>query len=114
MSILSMVYDLLREADVVNSAEEFSEKWCERSPSWYANRKHENAEFTIDTAINCNLVANLYLDVRQFGSEAHLRPSSKAREAVVEVRGLTERYLERRYRVAKLVLTPFSPLLKIE
>ena len=110
MSILMLTYELLREADVVQSAEEFSETWCQRSPSWYANRKHAEAEFNVATAINCNTVANLYLQVYQYRSDAGVAPSVQALDAVEEVRGLTQRYLERRYRIAELVMTPLSPL----
>lgn len=114
MSILILVFDTLSEAGVVHSGEEFSQKWCHRSPNWYANRKHENAEFSVLAAINCNLVANLYLDVQQFRSDIHKSNEICALQAVQEVRGLTERFLERRYRVAKLAKTPFSPLLSLQ
>ena len=110
MSILMMTYELLKEADVVQSAEEFSETWCQRSPSWYANRKHAEAEFSVATAINCNTVANLFLEAYQYRCDAGVAPTLIALKNVEEVRGLTQRYLERRYRIAELVMTPLSPL----
>ena len=114
MSILFLVFETLSEAGVVHSGEEFSQKWCHRSPNWYANRKHEKAEFSVLAAINCNLVANLYLDVQTYRSDVHQKIEPCALQAVLEVRGLTERFLERRYRVAELAKTPISPLLSLQ
>lgn len=51
MLLMEKIYNELAEVDLVDNAEEFSIKWCNKSRSWFAVQKNKGGDLTIQTAI---------------------------------------------------------------
>ncbi|WP_363322248.1 DUF6626 family protein [uncultured Aliiroseovarius sp.] len=50
---MEQIYIDLRKENLVDTAEDFSRKWCRRSRSWYAVQKNSGSDFSVQAAIAC-------------------------------------------------------------
>ena len=72
MLLMEEIYHKLRQEQLVETAEDFSENWCERSKSWYGVQKGSNSDLSIPAAIACwrktqVRLALAYMRRKQFG-----------------------------------------------
>lgn len=52
-TLIEKTFITLRKSGLVTSAEQFSEQWCRRSKSYFAERRHTGHDFSIQTAMAC-------------------------------------------------------------
>jgi hypothetical protein len=53
MTLLETIYSELRQAGLVENAEDFSINYLGRSKHWYAFQKHAQRDFSVGAAIQC-------------------------------------------------------------
>jgi hypothetical protein len=53
MTLLETIYSELRQAGLVENAEDFSINYLGRSKHWYAFQKHAGRDFSVGAAIHC-------------------------------------------------------------
>jgi hypothetical protein len=89
MTLVEQVYATLVEHDLVQNGEEFSTDWCNKSKSWFSERKHSGRDFSVTAAIDClskvQLKAvTLQLSNRRMGGllEAEIRGLNKVNTAL--------------------------------
>ncbi len=52
-TLLEEVYQALKQAGIVRSAQAFSTDYLQRNANWYAYQKHTGRDFSVGTAIAC-------------------------------------------------------------
>ncbi|SFU67746.1 hypothetical protein SAMN04488527_11074 [Aliiroseovarius crassostreae] len=53
MLLMESIYKKLKAESLVENAEAFSQKWCNRSRSWYAVQKCSNSDLSVQAAVAC-------------------------------------------------------------
>ncbi|WP_417247402.1 DUF6626 family protein [Celeribacter sp.] len=94
----------LVEHDLVQNGEEFSTDWCNKSKSWFSERKHSGRDFSVTAAIDCLSrvqlrAVTLQLSNRRMGGllEAEIR-------GLNEVNAALRTFLSEQHRITEVAL----------
>jgi hypothetical protein len=105
MTILENVFEQLEAVELIETAEEYSLDWCNKSRSWFANRKHQGGEFGISAAINCLDRVNHRLCMMKFKTRRFGNLVDEEIETLERIQTQLEEFLLSHHRIAKVQLT---------